>query len=30
MTLSFHDICLAIIAITLVLAWLFGFDVVGR
>jgi hypothetical protein len=26
-TLSFKDICLAIIAITLVLIWLFGIDI---
>lgn len=30
MTLGFQDICLAIIAAALVLALLFGFDIVGR
>ena len=30
MTLTFRDICWAIIALTLVLAFLFGWDVVGR
>ena len=30
MTLSFSDICLAVIALSLALAFLFGFDVVSR
>jgi hypothetical protein len=28
MTLTFQDICLLVIAITIVLIWLFGIDVV--
>jgi len=27
MTLTFKDICLAVIAVTIVLIWLFGIDV---
>jgi len=29
MTLTFKDICLAVIAVALVLIWLFGTNVVG-